>query len=511
MPKLTIDGRAVEVEAGATILDAARKLGVHIPALCHLPGLEPRVSCMACAVKLEGGARFLPACATPAAEGMRVLSDTPEVREQRRKTLELLLGSHAGDCNAPCEGACPAGLDIPQLLSSTAEGDWDAALALAVNALVLPGALGRICPAPCEKACRRGAADAAVAIRTVHAALPEHGTPAPGAKAAGRGRVAVIGAGPAGLAAAYRLARLGRECHLFEREERPGGALLRPELADRLPAYIVERDAAAVFAAGVAFHPGVEVDREPNLNQLLQEFEAVVIATGSTGKARNFGLETSSSGLATDPRTFATGRARVFAAGGAVKPLRLAAMAVAAGKRAALSAHQMLSGQSPTPEKRRICVRMGELSPGELARLLLQASPEPRRKGGGETLAAAELQEEATRCLQCACRKHDNCRLREEAESLGASPTRYKGKRPWLELDDSHPEVLYEPGKCIKCGLCVAIAARAGERAGLTFLGRGDAARVTPPPDYTLREALALSARECAAACPTGALSLRRV
>ena len=164
MLKLTIDQREVEVPSGATILDAARKLGIDIPALCFLEGCEPSTSCLCCLVKVNGKGRLVPSCATLAEEGAKVESETPEIRSARRKSLELLLSDHLGDCVAPCYLACPAEMDIPQMLRQISSGDMRGAIATVKRDIALPAVLGRICPAPCEKICRRHALDAAVAI-----------------------------------------------------------------------------------------------------------------------------------------------------------------------------------------------------------------------------------------------------------------------------------------------------------------------------------------------------------
>ena len=180
MPKLTIDQREVEVPPGATILDAARKLGIDIPALCFLEGCEPSTSCLCCLVKVNGNGRLVPSCATLAEEGAKVESETPDIRSTRRKSLELLLSDHLGDCVAPCYLACPAEMDIPQMLRQISSGDMRGAIATVKSDIALPAVLGRICPAPCEKICRRRDLDAAVAIcllkryvvADLHSALP---------------------------------------------------------------------------------------------------------------------------------------------------------------------------------------------------------------------------------------------------------------------------------------------------------------------------------------------------
>ena len=159
MPKLVIDNLPVEVPEGATILDAARKAGIDIPTLCLLEGRPAVTSCMVCVVRLKGRGTLVPSCGYPAQDGLEVESETESVRGARRAALELLLGDHLGDCEAPCQGVCPAHLDIPRMIRRIDAGDDKAALDVARDALVLPGTLGRICPAPCQRGCRRAEGD----------------------------------------------------------------------------------------------------------------------------------------------------------------------------------------------------------------------------------------------------------------------------------------------------------------------------------------------------------------
>ncbi|HDI11626.1 MAG TPA: 2Fe-2S iron-sulfur cluster binding domain-containing protein, partial [Candidatus Acetothermia bacterium] len=151
--KLTIDGKEVEAKPGETILNVARRAGIEIPALCAEPRLAPFDSCGVCAVEVEGRG-VVKACSTPVAEGMVVLTRSERAEEVRRTALELLLSAHWGDCIAPCQLACPAHTDCQGYVGLTANGLYLEALKLLYEKLPLPATLGRICPAPCEEACR---------------------------------------------------------------------------------------------------------------------------------------------------------------------------------------------------------------------------------------------------------------------------------------------------------------------------------------------------------------------
>ena len=144
MPKLTIDGRTIEVEAGTTILQAARRLGIEIPTLCYADGREPLTSCFVCVVKVQGRENLVPACATVVEDGMVVEASSEEVREARRVALELLLSDHLGDCVAPCQAACPAGMNIPLMLRQIARGDFRQACLLYTSPSPRDGLLSRM-------------------------------------------------------------------------------------------------------------------------------------------------------------------------------------------------------------------------------------------------------------------------------------------------------------------------------------------------------------------------------
>ncbi len=135
MVEVTIDGRSVSVEAGITVLEAARRLGIRIPTLCFVEGLEPSSSCFMCAVQVEGKANLSPSCALPVADGMVVTTDSEDVRAARKMAIELLLSDHAGDCVAPCRARCPADLDIAGFTYEIAYGDTRRAMEIILDKL----------------------------------------------------------------------------------------------------------------------------------------------------------------------------------------------------------------------------------------------------------------------------------------------------------------------------------------------------------------------------------------
>jgi len=260
MVRLKIDNRSVEVDEGATILDAAEKLGIEIPTMCFLKGCEPSTSCMVCMVRLADSDKMVPACGTIAQEGMNVVNDCDQVRQARITALELLLSDHAGDCMGPCQVACPAKMNIPLMIRQIAVGDVDKAIATIKEDIALPAVLGRICPAPCEKVCRRNQLDEALSICLLKrfaadVDLASSNPYEPQCAPANGKRIAIAGAGPAGLSAAYYLARRGYACTIFDDHEKPGGALRYGIEPDLLEAGVLDSEIARIMRLGVQFEP----------------------------------------------------------------------------------------------------------------------------------------------------------------------------------------------------------------------------------------------------------------
>ena len=500
---------------GTTVLAAAREAGVDIPTLCHVDGVPAQNSCLVCLVKIDGSARLRPACSTVVREGMAVESACDEVRAARRTALELLLSDHAGDCVAPCQNNCPAHMDVPLMMRQILDDDLPGAIRTVKADIPLPAVLGRICPAPCEGGCRRKPADGPVAVcllkryvADVDLAADRPWAPA-GAEPSGK-RIAIVGAGPTGLSAAYYLRLRGHACTIFDADAEPGGAMRRHIDPDLLPRDVLDGEIAIIRRLGVSFTMNWTLGEHGTLAELRRDHDAVLLATGPIDRpVGDLGLRTTRRGVVVDGRTFQTQMADVFAAGGAVRRTRLAVRSVAEGKAAAACIDRYLTGNADQPVETTVDVSMGRLEEQELTELMLNAEPHERLtpEGGlGRGFTAAEARAEAGRCLQCNCAGACDCRIRRLAADYGVDLKRYRGaRRKYLQVQ-RQGGVIFEPGKCISCGLCVAITRRFAEPLGLTFVGRGFDMRLAAPADASMAAAMGRAAHACVDACPTAAL-----
>ena len=439
-----INGTAVTVAEGVTILEAAEQLQIEIPTLCHMKGSAPRTSCMLCVVKESVSGQMLPSCAAKAAEGMQIETECAEVRAARRDILNLLLSEHVGDCEAPCTRICPAHLDIPRMLREIERGNLEEAGWIARRDLAIPQILSHVCPAPCEKGCRRGPLDTSIPIRKMHDEAGKACAPWTDRRSVPTQAVAVMGSGAAGLSCAWNLLLLGAECTVFDLAAEAGGALREMEA---LPSEVLDAEIAWLKEAGIQFKLGAA----PNA----ADFDAIV-----------------------EPEEH-----------------KLIVKAVANGKAAARS----FAGK---PDAAQFDSRIGKLRESELEQLSNNCS---------EYEDLSDLSKEAARCLHCDCRKPESCKLRKYAAQYGASAAEYPAdERAHLQVIGKGNAVVFEPGKCIKCGLCIEAAAQHGEPLGLTFIGRGFNTRVTVPFDEALDAGLRTAAEACVNICPTGALAFWR-
>jgi ferredoxin len=247
MPKIKINNIEVNVPEGVSVLSAARMKGIEIPSMCYREGKPHFTSCMICMVKDGKTGKLFPSCSVKATEGMEVITRDEEVVESRRMALELLLSEHVGDCEAPCQITCPAHMDIPLMNRLLAEGKFSEALQVVKQDIALPAVFGRICPAPCEgpaagnrstRPCRSACLSGMRATTTWRVSTPFLPEKAP---STGK-KIAVIGAGPAGLSAAYYLRQRGHQCAIYDRRKLAGGKLWLEVEKGILPEEVLARE-----------------------------------------------------------------------------------------------------------------------------------------------------------------------------------------------------------------------------------------------------------------------------
>jgi ferredoxin len=560
VPTVTIDNSVLPFESGETILQVATRAGIAIPTLCHLDGIEPPTSCYVCVVKIKGKNNMAPSCATLAEEGMIIESSSEEVRGYRRRALELLMSEHAGDCEGPCRRICPADLDIPVMAKQIVEGNLEAAVRTVRERLALPGVLGHICPAPCQKGCVRAHVDGTVSIRELHKGVAEASSlksvetasrPAP---ASGK-RVTIIGAGPAGLSSAYYLSRLGHACTIVDEREEPGGMLRYGIDRAVLPLKILDQEIDVIRAMGVEFKMGCKVSDQRGLDELLQRSDAIIFATGTQAPDQPwpFAIKASPKGIAVDAHTFVSSSSNIFACGGAIAVCKMAVRAVGQGRLTAESIHLFLTQSnagaawSPRFDSRlgKLCeCEFSQLVATDLAHSLQSWAPTASNAGLNEkNIFRQDLQDfpdclalnsnpqnpvnpvkknevtgkvdsfpdamvaAAARCLQCDCGKKLDCTLRTYAHAYEINRDQYRtGARKDVVRKRHTSGLVHEPGKCIDCGRCIGITAAGHVQPGLAFGNRGFDVAVKAPFSANMDIAMGPTLDRCIAACPVGAL-----
>ncbi len=514
MIRLKINNEEVTTEKGTILIKLLQERGFDVPHLCYVEGLDHFTSCMLCMVKDNKTGRLIPSCSLPAEEGMDILSDDEEVHDARKMTLDLLLSDHVGDCEAPCTLACPAHMDIPKMNRLLQEGQVSKALAIVKKDIAIPGILGRICSAPCEKVCRRKDIDEPVSICLLkrHAGdlgiSEEDSWMKPDEALAGK-RLAVIGSGPAGLAAAYHSQLKGIQTTVFEKREVAGGDLHAIGEAI-LPTDVIKKEVEIIEETGVEFKLGFSVDKN-KFDELRKRYDAVIIASGALDEAlRDWGVTSYKQGIKVNRNTYETNLPGVFAIGSVLRPMQMAVKSVGHGKEASFSVVQYLKGEKMQGEPAIFNSRFGRLNVDEREEFLKESIDYHRVEpvyGKAKGLTLEEVIEEAARCIHCDCRKMDSCKLRNYSDIYGASQKHFTGieRRKVIKVVE-HNTAMYEPAKCIKCGICVRITTKNKEKLGLTFVGRGFDIKIGIPFDEELQEGLSITAEEAIRNCPTGAL-----
>ena len=285
MLNLTINGKAIQVEEGTTILQAARDNGIYIPTLCYDEAVKVYGACGLCVVEAQGMPKLLRSCSAKCSEGMVINTESDRVVHSRKIAMELLMSAHDGDCIAPCQLNCPARTDCQGYVGLIANGEYDSAIRLIKNKISLPASIGRVCPHPCESACRRKNVDEAISIAQLKAFAADvdlNGEKYIPEKSAPTGkRIAIIGGGPAGLTAAYKLAIMGHEVAIYDMMEKMGGMLRYGIPQYRLPKEILDKEISIIEGLGVKMNNGFKLGREISIEGLKSVYDAVIVAVGA--------------------------------------------------------------------------------------------------------------------------------------------------------------------------------------------------------------------------------------
>ena len=226
------------------------------------------------------------ACATEIAPNMIIKTTTERVKESRKTNLELLLSNHVGDCRPPCVLACPAQTDCQGYVGLIANGEFEAAIELIKNKIPLPGAIGRVCPHPCEDNCRRKLIEDPISIAWLKRFASDMDLSCDDpfmpdiAPSTGKA-VAIIGGGPLGLSAGYFLRRMGHEVTIFEAMPKLGGMLRYGIPEYRLPKEVLDEEINLIEKMGVELIPNTKIGLDISFESIKNDYDAVLVGIGA--------------------------------------------------------------------------------------------------------------------------------------------------------------------------------------------------------------------------------------
>ena len=283
--RINIDGKEVTALPGQTILQVAQENDIFIPTLCYDERMEVYGACGLCVVEVEGNPKLLKSCATEVAPNMIIRTTSKRIEESRKTNLELLLSNHVGDCRPPCVKHCPAETDCQGYVGLISEGRYREALELIKDKIPLPASIGRVCPHPCEQACRRGLVEEPVAIANLKRFAADQDldgeTYLPECQEDTGKKVAIIGGGPYGLSMAYFLRRKGHAVTIFEAMPYAGGMLRYGIPEYRLPKEILEEEVSLIREMGVEIRTNTKVGEDISFASIQKNYDAVCLGIGA--------------------------------------------------------------------------------------------------------------------------------------------------------------------------------------------------------------------------------------
>src|SRR6056297_321248 len=290
MPKIriNINGKEIVTSEDRRLMQAALDNNIDIPHLCFDERMEAYGGCGLCVVEVEGNPKLVRSCSTPVHDGMVVKTKTDRTKSARRTALELLVSDHRGDCRPPCVMGCPSNTDVQGYVGLIANGQYKEAVALIKEQLPIPACIGRICPHPCETDCRRQLVDESVSIAKLKAFVADvdlydnkEEPYIPKLKEPTGKKVAVIGAGPAGLSAAFFLAQAGQKVVVYEAMDKPGGMMRYGIPEYRLPKEVVDKETALIEKMGVEFKYNTKLGEDITVEYLKNNYDASLLAIGA--------------------------------------------------------------------------------------------------------------------------------------------------------------------------------------------------------------------------------------
>lgn len=284
--KFTIDGTPITACENDTILTAAEKNGIEIPTLCYYKDLSPYGACGMCVVEVEGSPKLVRACSAKVKDAMSVNTKSEKVLKARRLALELLMGDHLGDCIGRCSLNCPAHTDCQKYVKEITNKDFESAVKTIKEVIALPASIGRICPHPCETACARQYVDEPISIAQLKSFAADEVLKSgkhvlPDIKKSSGKTVGIIGGGPAGLAAAYKLIQEGHFVTVYDQMPKMGGMLRYGIPEYRLPKSVLDIEIDELKSLGVNTVNNCTVGKDITLKQLREKHDAVLVANGA--------------------------------------------------------------------------------------------------------------------------------------------------------------------------------------------------------------------------------------